>query len=210
MGVGVHARRDADQDVRRSAGAAGVQVIEAVELVEAVDDDVAHAGVEGRAQLVEALVVAVHRARRRRHAGGEHDVQLAPAGDVEEHALLVRQAGHRPAQERLRRVDRAPGAERFDGLAAPRPQVSFVVDEDRRPVGGGELVDAAAADDQAPVGGHRRRIRQEVAREWVAHWRPRLRPAQIAKPLWYLAAPSGIMSTEITDETQRGGAPRCS
>ena len=44
--------------------ARGVQRVEAVELVEAVDDDVAHAGVDRRAQLVDALVVAVERARR--------------------------------------------------------------------------------------------------------------------------------------------------
>ena len=46
---------------------------------------------------------------RGRHAGGERDVQLAAGGDVEQQPLVVRQPGHRPAQERLRRVDRRAG-----------------------------------------------------------------------------------------------------
>ena len=114
VGVGVHAGRDAQQHVGHG-GAGGVERVEAVELVEAVDDDVAHAGLDRHAQLVDALVVAVQRARRRRHAGGQRDVQLAAAGHVEQHPLLVGEAGHRPAQERLRRVDRPAG------VRTPRP-----------------------------------------------------------------------------------------
>ena len=175
VGVGVHARRDAQQHVRRRTGAGGVQGVEAVELVEAVDDDVAHAGLDRRAQLVDALVVAVQRARVGGHAGRERDVQLAAAGDVEEHPLLVRQPGHRPAQERLRRVDRPAGAERVDRLAAAGAEVRLVVDEHRRAVLGGQLVDAAPADHQRAVRRDRRRVRQEGSGQ-RAHDCPTIRP----------------------------------
>ena len=94
VGVGVDARRDAQQHVGHR-GARRVERVEAVELVEAVDDDVAHAGVERHAQLVDALVVAVQRAGRRRHAGRERDVQLTAARHVEEHPLLVGETSHR-------------------------------------------------------------------------------------------------------------------
>ena len=102
----------------------GVQRLEPVELVEAVDDDVAHALGHRHAQLVDALVVAVHRARR--SAGtpaGRATIQLATGGDVEQHPLLVGEPGHRLAQERLRRVDDVLVAERVDGLAAAVAQV---------------------------------------------------------------------------------------
>ena len=95
------------QDVRRRQ-TLGVQRVEPIELVEAVDHDVAHAGRDRHAQLVDALVVAVHHGARRRHAGCQGDVQLAAAGHVEQHALVVGQAGHRPAEERLRGVHRLP------------------------------------------------------------------------------------------------------
>jgi hypothetical protein len=46
-----------------------VQRVEPVELVERVDHDVDDAGLDRLAQLGDALVVAVHHARARRHAG---------------------------------------------------------------------------------------------------------------------------------------------
>ena len=69
VGVGVDAGRDAQQHPRRGEPL-GVQGVEAVELVEGVDDDAPDAGAHGGAELVEALVVAVEdevarRARRR-------------------------------------------------------------------------------------------------------------------------------------------------
>ena len=51
VGVGVHARRDAQQDLRRRADAVAGERVEAVELVEGVDDDVAHAGLDRHPQL---------------------------------------------------------------------------------------------------------------------------------------------------------------
>jgi hypothetical protein len=122
---------------------------------------VAHAGVERHHELGVALVVAVHRARARRHPGGEDHVQLAAAGDVEQHPLLVRQSGHRPAEERLRRVRRVLVPEGVDGFTAAGAQVRLVVHEDRRAVGGRELVDPTAADHERAVRRDGRRVRQE-------------------------------------------------
>ena len=64
VGVGVDARRDAQEDLRRGPDAVGGERVEAVELVEGVDDDVAHAGLDRHPQLGDRLVVAVQRARR--------------------------------------------------------------------------------------------------------------------------------------------------
>ena len=69
------------------------------------------------------------------HAGLQRDVHLAAAGDVEQHALLVRQPSHRPAQERLGGVHGALVTERVDRLATAAAQVHLVVDEQRRAVG---------------------------------------------------------------------------
>ena len=215
--------RDAQQHVGRGHGAAGMEGLEAVELVEAVDDDVAHAGVERHQQLGVALVVAVHRARARRHPGREDDVQLAAAGDVEQHPLVVGQAGHRPAEERLGRVGRALVPERVDGLAAAGPEVGLVVHEDRRAVDGGELVDPAAADDQRAVGGDRRRVRQEGSGQRAhatVHGTPRGRADVTRNPLVFAGldrhhdsdVPSTskevppMINTSCVTETIAGGA----
>ena len=139
--------------------ALGVERVEPVELVEAVDDDVADALAQRHPQLVDALVVAVHRQRVGRDAGAQRDEHLAAAGDVEQHPLLVREARHRHAQERLGRVDRVLMAERVDRLAAAVAEVLLVVDEQRRAVLGGELGDGEAADRQPAVGGDGRRCR---------------------------------------------------
>ena len=66
-------------------------------------------------------------------------MELAAGGDVEVEPLLVGQAGHRPAQERLRRVGGAVG-EGGGGLPAAGPQVRLVVDEQRRAELGDEVL----------------------------------------------------------------------
>ena len=76
------------------------------DLVEGVDDDAARPRLERGGQLVVGLVVAVQDQALGGHAGRQRDVQLAAGRDVEAHALLVGQAGHGPAQERLGGVGR--------------------------------------------------------------------------------------------------------
>ena len=120
-------------------------------------------------QLDEALVVAVKDEPLGWEAGSEGDVQLAAGRDVEAQPLLVDQPDHRSAQERLRGVDREVGSERGDGLAAPRPHVVLVVDEERSAVLGREVDEVDAADREPPLGVDRRGVGQEVARD-RAHW----------------------------------------
>ena len=72
-----------------------------VDLVERVDDDPAHPGVERPGQLGDRLVVAVEADPLRRHPGGQRDGQLAAGADVEVQALLGDDPDHRPAEERL-------------------------------------------------------------------------------------------------------------
>ncbi|TPW13350.1 MAG: hypothetical protein FD127_2080 [Acidimicrobiaceae bacterium] len=151
VGVRVHPRRDAQHHLRRRQPLPA-QRLDAIELFVAVDDDVAHARFDRGTQLVDALVVAVEGERIGRDAGLLGDEHLAATGHVEEHALLVRQAGHRLAEERLGRVHRPLVAERVDRLAAPMAKVRLVVDEQRRAVLGGELGDRGSSDAQGPVG----------------------------------------------------------
>ena len=147
VGVGLDARRDAQQHRRPSRPPRGHERLEAVELVVAVDDDAADARRRRRAaQLVLGLVVAVQDEPVGGHPGGEGDVELAAGGHVEVQPLLVGEAGHRPAEERLRGVGGAVG-ERVDGLPAPGPQVRLVVDEQRR----AELGRRARAVEQPPI-----------------------------------------------------------
>ena len=144
VGFGLDTGREAQQDLRRHAGL-GEQHVEAVELVETVDDDATDAGLDRHTQLGERLVVAVEHEPLGRNAGVERNMKFAAGGDVEVHALLVSEAGHRCAQERLGGVGDAV-TEGLDGLAATVAQVLFVVDEDGRAELGGEIERVAATD----------------------------------------------------------------
>ena len=127
VGVGFHSGCDAQQSlgdqtvVRMEAG-------QAVQLVEAVDDDPSDPCSPSVTELVFALVVPVQHQALGRHPGREGDVHLSSAGHVEVHPLLVGQTGHGTAEERLARVGHAlaEGGHRF---AAPGPEVGLVVDE---------------------------------------------------------------------------------
>ena len=185
VGVRLHARGDPDEHRRARAGPGGVatgEALQAVDLVEGVDDDAAHPGIESAHQLRLGLVVAVQHQARRGHAGGQGHVQLPARGDVEPHALLVGQARHGRAQKGLGGIGDAvpPGGHR---LAAARPQVILVVDEQRRPEPVGQLEEVHASYRQVAVGtgprrqrqqatvdrGFRRRGNREVRRAGIAH-----------------------------------------
>ena len=142
-----------------------VQSIEAIEFVEAVDHDVAHTLDDRHAQLVDALVVAVHHERTGGHTGAQRDEQLAAAGDIEQHAFVVRQPSHRRAQERLRCVHRVAETERRDSLATACAQMRLVVDEQWGAVLGCQFGNVAAADRQRSVGLHSWRIGQQAERK---------------------------------------------
>jgi hypothetical protein len=73
-----------------------------------------------------------------RHAGGEGDVELAPRGHIEVHTLLIGQAGHGAAEERLGGIGH-PVPPGLDGRPAGLAQVVLVVDEQRRPELGGQV-----------------------------------------------------------------------
>ncbi len=158
--VGVDSRRDTQQDVR-SGQALAVEGVEAIELVEAVDDDAPHAGGDRQPQLVAALVVAVHDARRGRHSCSEDDVQLATTGDVEQQTLVVHDPGDRPAEERLGGVDDPTRTEGLDGFTTAVADVFDVVDEQRSPEPSGHLEERAATDAHRAIRLDRRRVGQQ-------------------------------------------------
>ncbi len=161
MGVGLDPRGDAQDDPGRRADTGGGEHVEPIEFVEGVDDDVPHLGLDGLAEFVARLVVAVHGAGARRDAGGQRHVEFPARGDVEQQALVVRELCHRPAQERLGRIDDPLVSERGDGFTTPRSQMGLVVDEQRRAELLGEFLHRASADREHPVVPDGRRVRQQ-------------------------------------------------
>ena len=73
MRMRMHARRDPQQYVR-CPRSGGVERVEAIELVEAVDDDAMNAGSDRHAQFVAGLVVAMEHEARRGHPSGQRDM----------------------------------------------------------------------------------------------------------------------------------------
>ena len=134
VGVGLDARRDAQEHRRDAARPVGHQRLDAVELVERVDHDAPDAVGQRRCAARRRTCCcraarAGRRARRRRGPRGS-----SPPVDTSRcMPSSCGQPGHGPAQERLGRVADA-GPEGGDRLAAPGPQVRLVVDEQRRAV----------------------------------------------------------------------------
>jgi hypothetical protein len=149
VGVGLDAGGEADEHLGRGDPFAH-EGLDAVHLVERVDDDAPDALGQGAAQLVGGLVVAVQHEPVGGHARGAGDVVLPRRGHVEVHALLVDQAGHGGAEEGLGGVVDA-GTEGGHRLAGAGAQVGLVVDEEGGAELGGQRERVAAADVQ-PTG----------------------------------------------------------
>ena len=146
VGVGPDPGGGAEEDALR---APGDDPLEARDLVEGVDDDVADAGIDGLLEFSRALVVAVHVDPRGVEAGVQRQVQLAARGDVAGKALLGEQAQGGGAGEGLAREDdlevvRALGECRLDGAGAGA-HVVLRVDVCGRAELGRELDHVAAA-----------------------------------------------------------------
>ena len=99
-----------------------------------------------------------------RHGGGQGHVELAARGDVDVHALLVHELGHRLAQERLGGVG-DPVTEALHRLSTPSPEVRLVVDEQRRAVLLGQFEHGDAADGEATVARYLGVVGQELPRK---------------------------------------------
>ena len=164
MRVRVHAGRDAQLHVRRGQTFC-MQRVETVEFVEAVDDDVVHSGRDRVPELVERLVVAVQDATTCRDARSNRREELAPGGDVEQQAFLVRETRHCPAQERLRGVHDPVRAEFGNRLAAAAAQVRLVVDEQRGSELGRKIRDAHTTDAESTVRRHLGGVGQQTTLE---------------------------------------------
>ena len=107
----------------------------------------ADAGLDRSGQLVDGFVVAVQRDPLGRKVGVQRDGEFAAAADVQRQAFLVDPAGDLGAQERLGRVsDVLAAAERVGDLAAARPEVVLVDDENGRAVLVGDIGDLHPGD----------------------------------------------------------------
>ena len=104
VGVRLDADGDADED-RRDDAELGRDRGDALDLVEGVDDDAAHAVVEGVADLGDALVVAVQADAVARDAGPLGHGELAAGAHVEVQALVVDPPRDLGAEERLAGVE---------------------------------------------------------------------------------------------------------
>ena len=144
----------------------GVQGVEAIELVERVDNDARHTRGPSHAELVDALVVPVEDQALGRKPRREGDVQLTAGGDVEPQAFLVDEPGHRPTQEGLgRRRSRRPAPKAATASRHRARRCVLVVDEERRAVLGHEVDEVDAADRQTVSRVDGRRVGQEMARD---------------------------------------------
>ncbi len=130
------------------------QAVQALEVVEGVQHDVAHAGVERLTQLGLGLGVAVEVDGRRIEAGPESEVKLAPGGHVTPQALLNEHPIDGRAWERLGAKQNRPVAvargERVRERPSPGPQVVLGHDVGGRAELPNQLDGVAAADLQAP------------------------------------------------------------
>ena len=135
-------------------------------------------------------------------------MEFAAGGDVEVHAFLMGEAGHRPAQERLRGVGDTV-AECLDRLAAAITEMLLVVDENR----GAELLSELkrvapsdvehAVDDLGRVGQQAGGQRThgyiasgaETPSSCRAIWRPTWLAATSARRAW---VSSGAMASLMT------------
>ena len=101
--------------------------LDAIELVDTVDDEPPDAQLEGKPQLELGFVVPV----KHHPLGGKprsvRDVRLAAGRDVEMKAFFGDEASHRHTQERLRRIRDRAIAESGTVLAAPAAQLVLVV-----------------------------------------------------------------------------------
>ena len=165
MGVGVDTRGDAQYDLGRRSDTSCSEHVEPVEFVEGVDDDVADLGFDRLTQFLAGLVVAVERARARRHTGGHRHVEFPAGGDIEQQPLVVGELRHRSAQERLGGVDHAFGPESGNRLATASAQMRFVVHEQRGAVLLGQRLDGDPTDLEPAVVADRRRVRQQPPRD---------------------------------------------
>ena len=148
VGVGAHAGDDAHEHGLLAAH----EALQAIDVVEVVDHDGAHAGVDRALEVLVGLRVAVQVDARRVDAGGEGVHELAGAGDVAAQALLGDRAQDRRAGEGLggedgQRVGPAR-AELVAVLARARAQRALVDHVGRRAELGGEVAQPAAADDE--------------------------------------------------------------
>ena len=181
--VGVDAGRDAQQH-RLAHARPGRRLLDQLDLSEVVDHDAADAGLDGRAQFLGRLVVAVQVDRRGVDTGGEHDRQLSAGDGVEAVALGGDQAGEGAVEERLGGVEGGCLlvllAERIEEAARLPLQRREVVDVKRGAVLARERGQLAAADGErarpAEAGGDGQEMRQrQRCRRGGSHGVPRSR-----------------------------------
>ena len=82
VGLGLDAGREPQEDLRGDTGL-GVQHVETIEFVEAIDNDATDAGLDRQTKLGHRLVVAVQHEPFGRNPGVERNMEFAAGGDVE-------------------------------------------------------------------------------------------------------------------------------
>src|SRR5215469_13055143 len=133
------------------SGAAG-ELLDAVDVVEAVYRDIADVGVKGSLDVGVGLGVAVHDDAGRVHPRGQRDTQLASPDDIAPQALLREDPDDRRGRVGLRReADAAagmPAGKRVQVIPGTRAQCCLVDHVGRRAELPCYLTDQAAADRQ--------------------------------------------------------------
>jgi hypothetical protein len=90
-----------------------------VDLIETVDDDVAHALLNRKAQLIATLVVSVEDTPIAWHSGVAHSEQLPTSCNIQHESFIMGQPRHGAAEKCLGRVNDSVCPESFDGFTGP-------------------------------------------------------------------------------------------
>ena len=150
VGVRLHSGGDADQDL--GAGAElGCHGLQAVDLVQGVQDDPADPGLHRAAEFADGLVVAVHGDAVGGDSGGQGHCQFTAGAHVELEPLLDHPAGDGLGQQGLARVVDVRVGEGGGVVPGAGTEVLLVHDEERSAVFGGEGAYADAADGDLAV-----------------------------------------------------------
>ena len=150
MGVGLHARGDADHHPS-CAVQFSAQLLDTIDLVQGVDDDPPHSRVQGQPQFVDGLVVAMHPNAFGIHAPLKGGDEFPTRADVHAQPQVVHPPGNGSSEECLAGVVDVPSVEGLSEGRGTSPKILLVEDVESGSLLLGELDDGHSSHLQSPL-----------------------------------------------------------